>query len=274
LKTYVINLARCKERRRHITRQLELCGLAWELVEGVDARKAGDAILGPRYVTAEFKAAASGPPTAERGSLRPGAVTCALAHKLAFERLIAEGGSWSLVLEDDVELPRDVGRLAEDIGAQTCPHRAEVVLLNFHKPGGLELRRTGAVALVGGRLLASPVDLTNLTSGAAYILTSEAAKRLASSAFPMKAFSDEWGSFVQQGVLEQVRVVAPMPVRQSPAFRTTIDYYAPMSFSWCTRELAYYLKVDRLPGLRSLWVRRRLKDMQRWGALGSFRVLP
>ncbi len=274
MKIYVINLARCKQRRKHITRQLKATGSTWEWVEGVDARKADDDLLGPQYVTPEFRASASGIPTPERGVLRPGAVGCALAQRSAFERFIASGEPCALMLEDDVELPVDLPSLAESVGTHMSSNRAEVVLFNFHKPGCLELRDANALALASNRFLAVPADLCNLSSGAAYVVTREAARRLLCYGFPMKAFSDEWGLFVQEGVLESVRVVVAMPVRQSPAFRTTIDYYLPGSLQWLLRELVSFARVDRLPGLREVASRRRLRDMERWGALGAVRVLP
>gem|GEM_PF-733678 len=256
-----------------MARQLEGLGVAWQWVDGTDARQAGVTLLEPRYVTPELLASASGSPTPERGVLRPGNVACALGHKAAYERLLASGEPCGLVLEDDVDLPVDLGPLAEEVAAHMDPTQAEVTLLNFHRPGGLEVRRRGASLLRSSRLLATPTDLEHLSSGAAYLITAEAARRLSAYAFPMKAFSDEWGSFVRAAVLDQVRIVTPMPVRQNPLLRTTIDYYPPGGFQWWLRELAAFLGLEHLPGFRTLAQRRRLKDMETWGALGRVEIV-
>jgi glycosyl transferase, family 25 len=270
---YVVSLPRSKERRRHIARQLESCGATWEWVDGVDARQTGvAALMGPEYVTPEFMESASAAPTPARGALRAGTVGCALGHKMAYERLLASMAPWALVLEDDVDLPSDLQDLAEQVGAQTAAGGAEVALLNFHCPGGLTLRESGSTGVVGARALAGPAELEHLSSGAAYVITREAARRLAGAAFPLRAFSDEWGWFVSAGLLERVRIVHPMPVRQNPTFRTTIDYYPAGSLHWWLREVVSLSKLDHLPGMRALVQRKRLRDMERWGATGRVTV--
>lgn len=270
---YVVSLPRSKERRRHVARQLESCGATWEWVDGVDARQVGvAALMGPEYVTPELLARASAPPTPAKGALRPGTVGCALGHKMAYTRLLASMEPWGLVLEDDVDLPSDLQALAEQVGAQMGASTAEVALLNFHCPGGLTLCKKGSTAIIGERCLAGPADLEHLSSGAAYVITREAARRLASAAFPLRAFSDEWGWFVSKGLLQRVRVVHPMPVRQNPAFRTTIDYYPARSLEWWLREAVSLSKLDHLPGFGALVQRKRLRDMEKWGATGNVKV--
>jgi len=249
--------------------QLASSGLFWEWVDGVDARAMGEALFGPGYVSAEFRSSTGGPPTPQRGALRPGAVACALAHRMAWERLGASDEPWALVLEDDVDLPQDIAALAGEVGATMSRDCSEVALLNFHRPGGLEVLSAGAVPLGPGRWLAIPAHLQDLSSGAAYLLTREAARRLAAGAFPMRAFSDEWGEFARSGLLEQVRVVAPMPVRQSPAFPTAIDYYQRGSLLWWLHEAMHRTRLERLPGLRAAVRRRRLRSLEAWGGVGQ-----
>jgi glycosyl transferase family 25 len=252
LQAYVITLPRSRDRQDHVSVQLEKCGVPWEWVEGVDARKAN--LVGSRYLAPEMAA---------RSSLRPGAIGCALGHKKAYERVLASGLPYALILEDDVEVPADLLALAGKIGKHL--RGAELALLNFRCPGGVKLKRRGAVDLGRGQLLAEPASLDGLTSGAAYVVANEACRRLTRAALPMRAFCDEWEWFVRQGVLERVFCVTPMPVRQSLDFRTTIDYYAPGSLRWYVGQFVSG-GLGRLPVLRLVVRRKRLTDYERWGA--------
>jgi hypothetical protein len=243
-----------------MTEQLAIGGIEWQWVEGVDARLVD--LASNEYVAPEMAA---------RESFRPGAIGCALGHKRFYELFVSSGDPAALCLEDDVDLPEDLPELVEEVSGSL--RGAEVALLNFHCPGVTVLSTVGAVRLRGGRLLASPVSLVGLTSGAAYVLTREAAQRLAGALVPMRAYSDEWSWFVSRGVLDGVRCVTPMPVRQSLAFRTTIDYFPPGSLRRRAREVVSGTKFERLPLLRGLVAKKRLLDFERWGATGRVELV-
>jgi GR25 family glycosyltransferase involved in LPS biosynthesis len=229
-------------------------------VEAVDARRAS--LARPGLV---------GPEMAVRPEFRPGSLACALSHQLVYEEVLSSGLAHALVLEDDVILPQDLASLAEAVTAEMCG--AEVALFNFHRPGGLRLCAEGAVALPGGRLLCEALSLRQLTSGAAYMVTAEACRRLDAALFPMRCFSDEWEWFVSQGVLDKVRCIAPMPVANSTSFRTTIDYYPPGSLRWSLREVAARSGLLGYPPLRLLAERKRRRDNERHGRLGQVEVV-
>jgi glycosyl transferase family 25 len=260
VQAYVINLGRSPDRRAHMAAEMAKAGLPWRFVEAVDARKAN--LARPGLIGLEM---------AVRPEFRPGSLACALSHQLVYEEVLSSGLAHALVLEDDVILPQDLASLAEAVTAEMCS--AEVALFNFHRPGGLRLRAEGAVALPGGRLLCEPLSLSQLTSGAAYMVTAGACRRLGAALFPMRCFSDEWEWFVSQGVLDKVRCIAPMPVANSTSFRTTIDYYPPGSLRWSLREVAARSGLLGYPPLRLLAEKRRRRDSERHGRLGQAEVV-
>ncbi|MGH9107843.1 MAG: glycosyltransferase family 25 protein [Acidimicrobiales bacterium] len=260
MRAYVVNLARSAERRRHIARELARTGMQWELVEAVDARQAD--IDQPSIVAPGMKA---------HPLFRPGAAGCALSHLRVYERVLSSGDERAVVLEDDVLLPEDFSALADAVAANM--EGAEVALLNFHHPDGLKLASESAVALEGPSVLASPVNIEGLTSGAAYVVTRQACAGLVETMLPMRFFSDEWWQLVRSRALERVRCVAPMPVRQSLEFATTIDHYAPGSWQWLLREACSHAGLYRLPLLRKAVEQRRRVDFEKWGALGDVQLV-
>lgn len=260
VRAYAINLPRSTDRRAHMARQLERVGMAWEFVAGVDAREVD--LDQPSFVTSEAKA---------HPLFRPGKVGCALSHCRVYERVLSSGDTVAVVLEDDAVLPADFTLLVEAVAAEM--HGAEVTLLNFRHPDGAQLSPEGATEVAGSRVLATPLSVEDLTSGAAYLVTRQACENLAGAMVPMRFSSDEWWRFVAEGALDQVRCVAPMPVVQSLEFRTTIDHYPQGSMQWRFREVSSRLGVPRLPLLRTLVQRNRRRNFGTWGALGDFQLV-
>jgi glycosyl transferase family 25 len=258
--SYVISLPRSSDRRAHIVRQLRWAGVSWEFVDGIDGR--GVNVDDPSIVTTQAKA---------HPLFRPGKAGCALSHRSVYEKVLNSGEDAAVVLEDDVDLPEDFERLVETVAAEM--HGAEVTLLNFRHPDGLKVSLESAIEVAGHRVIASPLNLEELTSGAAYVITRQACEQLAGAIVPMRSSSDEWWRFVTEGALEQVRCVVPMAVRQSLKFRTTIDNYPQGSVQWRLREAWSRLGCYRLPLVRGVIHHRRTRDFKRWGALGKFELV-
>ena len=142
---------------------------------------------------------------------------------------------------------------------------AEVVLLNFHCPGAALLSTQQSQGVPGARVLAYPARLDGLTSGGAYLITQEACRRIQGMALPIRAYSDDWKFFVSLGALDRLRCVAPIPVTNSPLFRTTIDYYPHRIVQRRLREM---IGQTRLPVLHQWLVARRLREYDKRGWLG------
>ena len=95
LKTYVINLARSKDRRAFQEKQLAALGVEHEFVPAVDGQ-----LLGPEHHV---------------DSLAPGIVGCVLSHIATFRQILADGHAAAVVIEDDAILPPNFNPLLESL---------------------------------------------------------------------------------------------------------------------------------------------------------------
>jgi glycosyl transferase family 25 len=244
VRTYVINLARSPERRKSITAQLTAYGVDFEIVEAVDGRELDltDAAvieaIAPSFLSADW--------------FRPTHAACAMSHLSVCRKILADGLDYALVLEDDVIVPADVSSLADAVAAHMTG--AEVALLNFDSPNVCVMSRRDARELPGSRQLMLPVDISQLVSGAAYVITREACKRMAKQEPPVCAKADDWAWHCREGILENVRCVVPMVATKDSAFASTIGYYSEFSFK--ARMLQVIAKHD-LRILQRVVARRR-----------------
>ncbi len=216
VKSWVINLERSRDRRAHLERQLadHLSGLEHEFVVAVDGRSLGAM---ERADLVDEKAVARAP-----WWLTPGAIGAALSHRAVCQRIAAGEHPIGLVLEDDVVLSQNVERIVTEAADQMAS--ADVVLVNFRSFEPCRFARTGAVRLSDGRYLAHPVDAGQPISAGAYLITREAAKRLAGIVLPVRVTADSWRYLRDAGGFDQLRCIVPCPIRVDPHFRTTLDY--------------------------------------------------
>jgi glycosyl transferase family 25 len=213
MRAYIINLARSKERRAHIIAELKKTNLDYEIVTGIDGRELD---LTDRSI--------ADPSVISYNRLPEGAVGCALSHLEAYQRVISDGANEALILEDDVNLPRDLGNAIDAVARHLTG--AEVALLNYHTDEVCQLSSTGAVSLPSGRLLALPIDVSQLTSTGGYIITRAACERMIKNAPPIRANADDWQFFYREEILDRIRGVWPPIVIKNPKLDSTIGSYS------------------------------------------------
>jgi glycosyl transferase, family 25 len=222
--------------------ELATAGLDYSLVTAIDDRELdlrGSDTVHPSYF--------------ERSDWRPGRIGNGLSHLRVYEQIIADGHDQALVLEDDVTLSPDLGKLLDALSEYLVG--SEVALLQFDSHVTCELSREGAVRLPGHRLLALPIDVSVPVGAAGYVITREACERMAKSILPVRAHSDDWGFWYDEGALDRVRCVFPYPVFKDPGFESTIDYHDPKSVK--ARTLKAITRY-RLPLISQLvWYRRK-----------------
>jgi glycosyl transferase family 25 len=235
VRAYVINLARSPERRAHMVAELGKTGVDYEIVQAVDGRELD--FHDPRTV------ATIEPSALDSNLLLPNQIACVLSHLHAYQKILDDGLDYGLVFEDDVILPSDLGSLTDAIAKHFAG--AEMVLLNFDGKNGCRMTREGSVELPGSRLLVLPVDVTEPVSGAAYIITRQACERMIEQLLPVRAKVDDWAQRYNEGMLDRVRCVVPLPVTKSPVFGSTIEYSS--SDSLKARLLATVMRYD--PGI-------------------------
>jgi glycosyl transferase, family 25 len=252
LHAYVVNLARSLDRRAHITRELQKTGLAYEIVTAVDGRAldmADVALIDPSFIVS--------------GVFPAGSAGCALSHLNIYRKIIEDGLDVALILEDDVILPADLVNLAEEVAGHLSG--PEAALLSVDCPNPVQLARDGAVQLSAGRQLALPIDVSQLRSTGAYLITREACERMIKILLPIRVNADAWPFFYREGALDRLRCVAPMPVLKNADLTSTIGYYS--LGNGLRSRLAGPLLQHRIPVLHQVLSRRRQRIYRQWARL-------
>ncbi len=90
MKTYVINLDRCTERMRAIAQRLEAIGIAFERVPAVNGLDVPADLRDQFFID-----------DSDFTRLSVGEVGCYASHLVVFQKMLADGLPWALILEDD-----------------------------------------------------------------------------------------------------------------------------------------------------------------------------
>jgi glycosyl transferase family 25 len=251
VRAYVINLARSPDRRAHITAELKKTGLDYEITTAVDGRDLDlqdTTIVDPSLpARTQFLASTAG---------------AALSHLNVCRKIIEDGLDEALVLEDDVNLPADLGSLADAVADQLTG--AEVALLSYESPDPpCKMSREGSVQLPSSRLLALPIDIRQLTSGGAYIITRAACERMVKFVLPVRVNPDDWWFFYREGVLDRVQCVVPLPVLKNPKLTSTVGSYS--LGNGVRARLVWPLVRRKIPVLHQALSYRRQRIYRQWG---------
>jgi glycosyl transferase family 25 len=214
MKIFVISLLRSAERRASVTRQFEAAGLAFEFIDGVDGQA-----LTPAYIEHNVNQ--------ERyqywHELRhPGAIGCALSHRTAYLRMVAENIPVAAVLEDDIVLSPHFAEVLPRLGAEV--RAREVLLLFFHSSLPVGLSRRGGAKLPHQHELLTIQKFEFFGSAAGYVLPLSTAAALAAVQQPVYTIADDWAQFQKQGGVDAFRLVVPF-LLEPAGFKSTIGYF-------------------------------------------------
>lgn len=249
MRTYVINLARSRDRRTHMIKELKKTGLDYEILEAVNGH---DIDLHDRTIV--------DPSLTYYTQFLAGTTGAALSHLSAYQKIIEDRLDKALVLEDDVILPSDLSSLADAVADQLTG--AEIALLSYGSYGSCRLSREGSIHLPPSRLLALPIEIRMVNSGGAYIITREACERMVKFALPVRANPDDWWYFYREGALDRVRCVVPLPVLKNPKLNSTLGSY---SLGNSVRgRLAWALVRRKVPVLHQALSYRRQRIYRQW----------
>lgn len=247
----MINLARSPERRAHITAELDKAGVSYEIVAAVDGRDLD--LDDPKTI------ASIAPSMLNSSWFLPSHVAVALSHLRVYQKVLADGLDWALVLEDDVIVPADLGSLVVALAEHM--DGAEIALLNYDSKDPLKMSREELVILPSSRALALPLDVDRVVSGAAYVITRQACERMDKCVLPVRAKCDHWGHHYREGALDRVRCVVPPAVHKSPSFVSTVGYNSEESLK--ARLLGMIARYD-LGFLRRIVVYRRDRILRQY----------
>jgi glycosyl transferase, family 25 len=249
MRAYVINLARSVDRRMHITTELRKTDLDYEIMTAVDGRDLDlhdSAVIDSSMIN--------------RNALPAGTAGCALSHLRAYQKIVEDGLNEALILEDDVRLPVDLASLADAVADQLTG--AEVALLSYESRDTCKISSVGSVDLPSARMLAFPIDISQLIGAAAYVITREACKRMSESMPPVRANADDWRFFYKEGTLDRVRCVLPLPVVKNPKLESTIGSYS-LGSGVKARLFAPFVRY-KIPLLHQAIIYRRSRIYREW----------
>jgi glycosyl transferase, family 25 len=125
-KIFVINLARDVERMQNMQAQLDGLGLQFERIEAFDGRNLDSARQRDLYSNFWFCFFHGRP--ASRGE-----IGCAMSHRNIYRKMVEEGISWAILLEDDVVIEHVFNDAIENIESETRAFDM-VQLFSFRKP--------------------------------------------------------------------------------------------------------------------------------------------
>ncbi len=154
MKSYVINLARARERRAHMVKQCSDLGIEIVRIEAVDGRGLSDA---------EVRAVCPGPGRTHQMSAVE--VACFLSHRAAWAAIAAGDDSHGAVLEDDLLISasgaaflRDgawISPAADIVKVETIARPVLLVPPHFNAGAGRTAWRSGSLNMGGGGYIVS-----------------------------------------------------------------------------------------------------------------------
>lgn len=121
-------------------------------------------------------------------SMTAGELGCALSHLKCYDHIVANDAQWSVVLEDDAVLPSDFAKAVDDFILRSAALGVDILSLGpirkFIKKPGLKVNETYD--------LVTPIRVWNAH---AYIISRDAANKLARLNRPVSYMADDWISF-------------------------------------------------------------------------------
>ena len=219
MKTYIINLERSGERRKHILQEAERCNLEYELIKAVDGNKLSDSDYEKFCDMDEVRK--------YPGWLNSGAIGCSLSHYNVYKKIIEDNVEMALVLEDDIILRDDLSemlvRIKENIRSN------EIISLFYASFAPCQLSNQNVVSLSADYDLHFPMDVNQPMMAAAYVITKEAARTLSDVILPIRGAADSWGYYYENKGFESFRCVYPVPLKVMGA-KSDINYQSRHKF--------------------------------------------
>lgn len=200
MKIYVINLPRSTKRRKMIESNLNKLGLDFEIFEAVDGRALPKDKLN-NYFDKDFL-------KNKPDYYSPGVAGCTLSHFELYKKITKEKVESALILEDDAIISDDLPEILPQLENQL--RRDEIIMLYYQAFCQMKISFSSIVPALNKKYNLYQVnELYGLGSTVCYMISYEAAKRLAEGLYPLSTAADDWPKFFQRNLLNGVRVVYP-----------------------------------------------------------------
>lgn len=216
MQIYVISLKHALNRRDLMSKQLDNLGLSYEFIDAVDGRQ---------LTTDEMNNMCDMDAVKQNPAwLTPGAIGCAISHKIAYEKLLCNNQKTALILEDDMILPQSLDKILKSIESQIVP--GEVVLLHYKGWNVCRFSNYNKRLLDDRMSLVFPLTINDIpiTTGA-YVMSYEACKTLCELLPPIRVAADSWRFFLENDGIKCLSCVYPRIVEDA-CFKSTVDYDA------------------------------------------------
>ena len=250
MKIFVVSLIRAKDRREYIKAHLSSLALEYEIIDAVDYLE---------LTPADYERLTDEEAVRKNPFLSKGSIACSLSHLQIYKRMVQDDIGISLVLEDDAHLPYNIKQLLTAVEADT-QHNEVITLSYFNhhdsKPV-TQLSKKGRTPLRGGGELVYPIDLHDIASTMAYVITKSVAEKMIDILMPISVQTDYWGVYYDKGAFDSFRCLYPVPVRAA-LVRSSIDYEAGKTL---ISRLAAVIRKYNVPVLVS-YLNRRAGKMQ------------
>ena len=251
MKIFVVSLSRVEVRTKYITAHLNSLGVDYELIDAIDYLN-----LSP----ADFNVLADQAAVQLNPFLTKGVIACSLSHVKIYKHIVENNVDISLVIEDDAELPKNIKKLLEIVGQKI--KKDEIIALsyfNHHQAKeSTDLSKHERKPAGAGCELVYPVDLHDIASSMAYVITKEVARKMIDIVMPVSVQTDYWGAYYDKHAFASFRCLYPVQV-QAATIRSSIEY--DMSKTLLSR-LAAWVREKNVPLLIN-YLNRRSDKIQR-----------
>jgi glycosyl transferase family 25 len=249
MKVYVISLARAKDRRQSITKQLNRLHCDYTIIDAVDGYALSQEEL---FTLADPEAIARAP-----RYLNPGQIGCSQSHLNCYKSISTDNLRHALILEDDMVL-RSFSLEKLKLLAEKYATEKSVILLYYRSPPSgrtchFQFIENHTSSFTASRI-AYPLTTEDipLCTGA-YIITRAACQSLASNLAPIAHGADQWDVFLSNGWIDHLFVVHPR-LAKGASFDSEIKYSESYDVAWTVKLTSF---------LTSFFLFRLLKRLRR-----------
>lgn len=241
MKIFVVSLSRVEARTQYIKAHLDSLKVDYELIDAVDYINLTDADF---EVLSDQEAVRNNP------YLRKGVIACSLSHVKIYKHILATNVDVALVIEDDAALPANIKdilatvekniRKDEIIALSYFNHHQAKETTDFSKYERTPVGKAGE--------LVYPVDLHDIASSMAYVITKEVAAKMIDVVMPVSVQTDYWGVYYDKHAFDSFRCLYPVPVKAA-TIRSSIEYDTANTLS---SRFAAWVRKYNVPGLVTL----------------------
>ncbi|MBU6122871.1 glycosyltransferase family 25 protein [Hymenobacter siberiensis] len=248
MKIFVVSLSRIEARTKYIKAHLDALKVDYELIDAVD------------YINltpADFDVMSDQEAVRQNPFLTKGVIACSLSHVKIYKHIVANNVGVSLVIEDDAALPKNIKKILDIVEREIKDD--EIISLsyfNHHQAKDTtDMSKYERKPVGEGCELVYPVDLQEIASSMAYVITKKVAERMIDVLMPIWVQTDYWGNYYEKHGFGSFRCLYPVQVLAAP-IRSSIEYDSAKTL---TSRVASLVRKYKVPVLMSYLEKRASK---------------